>query len=209
MTFAFLGMFVASSAGEILFNRRKPTSCCTARSLRKRCCGPRLRVLVDVSLWLAVAFNLAGFFVGCGAPNGNGFFLPAHALSIALEALFCTGTVIMVYQLCLRWFGRERLENLMTAAQIVVSMGAVLAGQLLPQLMFRTDGQLLSDREQSWWILAMPPAWFAGIDDALTTGFPPRSWSFGDCRAGRDRRRVVGCLRPAGARLRRWLANNR
>ena len=78
----------------------------------------------------------------------------------------------------------------MTAAQIVVSIGAILASQLLPQLMFRTDGQLLSDHEQSWWILAMPPAWFAGIDDVLTTGFPLCPVFCRDCRWPRPMCRV-------------------
>ncbi|HEX4146662.1 MAG TPA: hypothetical protein VHY91_24380 [Pirellulales bacterium] len=179
LTFTFLGMFVASSAGEILFNREEADILLHRPITPKTLLWAKVRVLVDVSLWLAFAFNLAGFFVGCGVPNGNGFFLPAHALSIVLEALFCTGTVIMVYQLCLRWCGRERLENLMTAAQIVVSMGAIIAGQLVPQMMIRADGQPLGDAEQSWWILLLPPAWFAGIDDALTTGFPLRSCILG------------------------------
>jgi hypothetical protein len=116
-------MFVASSAGEILFNRQEADILLHRPIAPKTLLWAKVRVLVDVSLWLAFAFNLAGFYVGCGVPNGNGLFLPAHALSIMLEALFCTSTVIMVYQLCLRWCGRERLENLMTAAQIVVSMG--------------------------------------------------------------------------------------
>ena len=83
-------------------------------------------------------------------------------MSTALEALFCTGSVVLVYQLCLRWFGRERLEGLMTIAQVLVSVGAVLSGQILPQLVFRID-HVLNVGEIAWWINLLPPAWFAGV----------------------------------------------
>src|ERR1700733_2278712 len=88
MTFVFLGMFVASSAGEILFNKEE------ADILMHRPIGPKtmlwakIRVLVEVSLWLAGAFNLVGLFVGFGS-SGNWRFLIVHAFSTTLEALFC------------------------------------------------------------------------------------------------------------------------
>lgn len=174
MTFMFLGMFVASSAGEILFNKEE------ADILMHRPISPRamlwakIRILVEVSLWLAIAFNLVGLFVGFGL-SGNWRFPLVHLCSTALEALFCTGSVVLCYQLCLRWFGRERLEGLMTIAQVLVSVGAVLSGQLLPQLMFRLDG-VLDVGEASWWIGLVPPAWFAGFDDALAGSAMLGSW---------------------------------
>ena len=175
MTIMFLGMFVASSAGEILFNKEE------ADILLHRPIEPRtllwakIRVLVEVSLWLAIAFNLAGLFVGVFTPDGSWLFTPVHLLSTVLEALFCTSTVVMVYQLCLRWFGRERLEGLMTIAQILLSVGIVLSSQLLPRLMFRIH-DTLKPGETPWWINLLPPAWFAGIDDALVGTGSPNSW---------------------------------
>lgn len=175
MTFVFLGMFVASSAGEILFNPEE------ADILLHRPIEPRallwakVRVLVEVSLWMAAAFNLVGFFVGMQARDGGWLFLVAHVVSTSLEAVFCTSCVVMVYQLCLRWFGRERLEGLMTTAQVLISVGAVLSGQILPQFVMRFDkvGHL---NEPSWWIVFLPPAWFAGFDDALAGSGSGRSW---------------------------------
>ena len=64
--------------------------------------------------------------------------------------MFCTGCVVMVYQLCLRWFGRERLDGLMTTAQVLVSVGAVLSGQILPQMVTRID--IGSVNRTPWWI---------------------------------------------------------
>ncbi len=172
-TFVFLGMFVAASAGEILFNREE------ADILMHRPVEPRtllwakVRVLVEVSLWIAGAFNLVGMFVG-----GGWRFPIAHAVSTVLEALFCTGCVVLVYQLCLRWFGRERLDGLMTTAQVIVSVSAVLAGQILPRLTFGL-GRFGDFREQAWWVALLPPAWFAGMDDALAGSATPTAWLLG------------------------------
>ncbi len=178
MTFIFLGMFVASSAGEILFNREE------ADILMHRPIQPRdllwakIRVLVEVSLWLALAVNLAGFVVGVISPEGDWRFPFVHAFSLVLEALFTTSCVIMVYQLCLRWFGRERLDGMMTTAQVLISITAVIGGQIVPRVLFRLDGSDIATTE-SWWPLLLPPVWFAGIDDALAGSGVARSWVYG------------------------------
>jgi hypothetical protein len=177
MTFMFLGMFVASSAGEILFNKEE------ADILLHRPISPRMmlwskiRVLVEVSLWLAGAFNLAGLFAGLGSPDGGWRFPIAHLISTMMEALFCTGCVVLAYQLCQKWFGRERLEGLMTTAQVFVAVSAVLCGQILPRVIFRY-GHVLTMSETSWWIGLLPPAWFAGFDDAVGGSGGLTSWLF-------------------------------
>lgn len=174
-TFVFLGMFVAASAGEVLFNREE------ADILMHRPVGPRtllwakVRVIVEVSLWIAGAFNLAGIFVGLTSPDGGWRFPVAHAVSTVMEALFCAGCVVLVYQLCLRWFGRERLNGLMTTAQVIVSVAAVLAGQVLPRLT-RGIGGLVKFDERSWWVTLLPPTWFAGLDDALAGSGSGTAW---------------------------------
>lgn len=176
MTFLFLGMFVAASAGEILFNQDE------ADILMHRPVAPRsmlwskIRVLVEVSLWLSAALNLVSFFVGAFMPAGGWLFPIAHAISITLEALFCTGCVVLVYQLCLRWFGRERLDGLMTTAQVLVAISAALGGQLVPQLIQGMDGSY-DMGTASWWVSLLPPVWFAALDDALAGGGGARSWA--------------------------------
>jgi ABC-2 type transport system permease protein len=178
MTFMFLGMFVASSAGEILFNKEE------ADILLHRPIDPRtmlwskIRVLVDVSFWLAGAFNLGGIFAGLLCPDGSWRFPLIHIVSTALEALFCTGCIVLIYQLCLRWFGRERLEGLMTMVQVIVSVGFVLSGQILPRVVIRF-GDYLTPSESSWWIGLLPPSWFAGLDDAVAGSGALLSWILG------------------------------
>ena len=166
MTFVFIGMFVAASGGEVLFNKEESDILLHRPVTPRALLWAKVGVLVQVSLWLAAAFNLVGLFVGMAARDGSWLFLPAHGLSTILEALFCTGFVVMVYQLCLRWFGRERLDGIMTTAQVLVAVAAVIGGQLVPQLVMRvnfTPGVGL----YSWWLCLLPPAWFAALDDAL------------------------------------------
>ena len=96
-------------------------------------------------------------------------------MSTSLEALFCTGCVVLTYQLCLRWFGRERLEGLMTTTQVFVAIAAVLTSQLMPRMIMGTVGKM-SLAASSWWVCLLPPAWFAGMNDALAGGGGGRSW---------------------------------
>lgn len=168
-TMVFLGMFIASSAGEILFNQQE------AEILLHRPVEPRtllrakISVLAQVSLWLALAFNLAGLIGGTLNPRGSLLFLPAHLLSTCVSALFCCGGVVLAYQLCLRWFGRERLDNLMTTMQVIMAVGLMVAGQIVPQLI-RFMGPVHGINQASWWFVLLPPAWFAGLDTVLTGG---------------------------------------
>src|SRR5882757_4675005 len=69
MTFVFLGMFVASSAGEVLFNKEEADILLHRPVTPKAMLWAKIRVLVEVSLWIAFAFNLAGFFAGMSAPD--------------------------------------------------------------------------------------------------------------------------------------------
>jgi len=178
MTFVFLGMFVAASAGEVLFNKEEADILLHRPVTPRALLWAKTGVLVQVSLWLAGAVNLAGFFVGLGASDSGWLFPVAHVISTTLEALFCTSCVVLIYQLCLRWFGRERLEGLMTTAQVLVSIAAVLGGQLLPRMMMGSAGELMEPGSRSKWILLLPPAWFAGFDDAIAGSGAGHSWLY-------------------------------
>lgn len=175
MTFALLGFYVASSAGEVLFNEEE------ADILLHRPVEPaallwaRIAMLVQVSLWMAGAFNLAGMFVGLGARDGTLWFPFVHAASVVLSAVFTTAAVVVVYQLCLRWFGRERLDAFMTATQVIVSIAVVLGGQIVPQVLIHLEGTRIVMAER-WWVALLPPSWFAAIDDALAGSGAARSW---------------------------------
>jgi len=175
MTLMFLGMFVASSAGEVLFNKEEADILMHRPITPRALLWAKIGVLVQVSLWLAGAFNLVGLFAGVAAPDGGWLFPVAHAISTVLEALFCTSCVVLAYQLCLRWFGRERLDALMTTAQVLMAVAVVVASQAVPQLIGRVGG-MITVRLDSWWVWLLPPGWFAGLDDALVGSRATGSW---------------------------------
>lgn len=175
MTFVFTGMFVAASSGEVLFNKEEADILLHRPVMPRALLWAKVGVLVRVSLWLAAAFNAAGSVVGAFAPGGAWWYPLVHAVSTSVEALFCTALVVVVYQLCLRWFGRERLDGVMTTAQVLIAVGTVLSGQLLPRMMRSFDGKSVL-RVDAWWIGFLPPAWFAGFDDALAGSRAAGSW---------------------------------
>ncbi|WP_035612363.1 hypothetical protein [Haloferula sp. BvORR071] len=165
-TLLFLGMFIATSAGEILFNKDE------AEILLHRPIEPRtllwakVTVLMRVSLWIACAFNLAGAIAGSVTAKGAPFFAPVHFVSICISALFCAGSVVLLYQLCLRWFGRERLDNLMTTAQVLLAVVIVVASQMVPHLVLGMKGRM-DPLVGKPWLSLLPPAWFASLDEVL------------------------------------------
>ena len=174
MTFAFVGMFVAASGGEILFNKEEADILLHRPVASRTLLWAKIGVLVQVSLWLAGAFNLTGLFVGIVARDGGWLFPVVHCVSVTLEALFCAACVVVVYQLCLRWFGRERLEGLMTTAQVIVGVVIVMGSQLVPHVL--RLGLMNNLKFDSWWIVLIPPAWFAGMDDAIAGSGSAGSW---------------------------------
>lgn len=165
MTLVFLAMFVASSTGEVLFNVHESEILLHRPVTPRELLWAKVAVLIQVSIWLAGAFNVPGLVAGLVMPDGGWAYIPAHILSTLLQSLFCTGFVVLGYQLCLRMFGRELLNNVMTTVQVLVAIAAVLGGQIAPQLIGHADNIHLSTN--SWWITLLPPAWFAGLDDAI------------------------------------------
>lgn len=166
MSFLFLGMFVASSAGEVLFNKEEADILLHRPVTAKAMLWAKIGVLVQVSLWLALALNLIGLMVGIGARDGGWLYPVAHVISTVVEALFCTGLIVLTYQLCLRWFGRERLDGLMTTAQVFISIFVIVGAQLLPRLMGNVT-HTTATYLNSWWLAFLPPMWFASFDDAI------------------------------------------
>ncbi len=177
LTLVFLGMFVGTSAGEVLFNMEEGDILLHRPIDPSELLWAKIAVLVQVSLWLAGAFNLVGFGVDAWG-EGTPWFILAHAVSLTLEALFCTGGVVLMYQLCLRWCGREKLDAVLTAVQTLVAIAAVLAGQIVPRLLIYV-GSGLEVNPGRWWIMLLPPAWFASLDDALVGTHRPLSFGLG------------------------------
>lgn len=166
MSLFFLGMFIAASAGEILFNKDEAEILLHRPVDSRTLLWAKVAVMVRISLWLACAFNVVGLFVGTFGPKGSLLYAPVHLLSTCMAALFCSGSVVLLYQLCLRWFGRERLDNIMTTTQLLLAV-ALVVGSQLSQFVIPALGSLANPAGK-WWLFLLPPAWFAGLDDVLT-----------------------------------------
>src|SRR4029077_16946990 len=103
---------VASSAGEVLFNYEEPDILLHRPVTPRALLWAKIAVLLQISLYLSGAFNLVGLLVGVLSPHGSLWFPLVHATSTVLEAVFCAASIVLGYELCLRWLGRERLEGL-------------------------------------------------------------------------------------------------
>src|SRR4029434_1742411 len=70
----------------------------------------------------------------------------------------------------------ERLDTLMTAAQVVMAVVIAAGAQLAPQLINRLEGRLQFS-EDAWWLGFLPPIWFAALDDAVMGNGTTGSWA--------------------------------
>jgi hypothetical protein len=171
LAFLMVGMNLATTGGQLLFNPEE------AEVLLHRPIEPRsllsakLQTVGCFSLAMAVAINLAGLIVGAVDTAAGWRFLPAHVVSLALEVLFTCGFIVLAYNLCLRWLGRERLDNFMTAVQVVLAVGIMAGGQIVPRVLGGLD---FAHLQVPQWMLVFPPVWFAALDEVLTGNFTPQ-----------------------------------
>jgi hypothetical protein len=179
-TLMFIGMFVAASAGEALFNKDEADILMHRPIESKALLWAKVSVMTQIALWLAGSFNLVGFVVGALVAQGKIMFVASHAVSLTLETLFCIGLVVVMYQVCLRWLGKERLDGILTTAQTAVSMLIVFGSQMAPRLLMQ-PGNRIGAVLDSWWVFLLPPAWFAGIDDALAGEHGRNAWALAGC----------------------------
>jgi len=175
ITFLALGMFVASSAGEALFNKEESEILMHRPVTSQMLLRAKSTVLVQISLYMAFAVNLVGLGIGITASDGGLLFPFVHLVSTVESALFCIGIVVLMYQLCLRWIGRERLEGVMTTMQVVVIVCITVGSQVLPRVMGMNRGVGQIDAG-AWWLKLLPPTWFAALDDAVAGTRSSNSW---------------------------------
>lgn len=175
MTFLMLGMYVASSSGEALFNKDESEILMHRPVTSKDLLRAKSAVLIEVSLYLAAGINLAGTVAGAFASNGGWLFPVVHILSTFEEALFTTGVVVLVYQLCLKWLGREKLEGVMTTMQVLMMVAFTVGSQILPRLVTYGHGIGVANLS-AWWVKLIPAMWFASLDDAVAGSRSGASW---------------------------------
>lgn len=170
MTLLFASLTLAGSVGTMLFVREeaeillhRPVA--AAELLRAKCA-----VLVTFSLLLALALNAIGLVTSFWNAGNVWWFPAAHVLTTLLLMLFSAALIVLVYNVCLRWFGRERFENLLTLVQVLVTIMMVVGAQLVPRAL---DSEMLKNLDATGPLaLALPPVWFGALDMLLCAALP-------------------------------------
>lgn len=171
-TLLFAALTLASSLGAVLFVREE------AEILLHRPVQPgqilraKSMALVGYSLLLALALNLAGIFTSFFNPGNAPWFFVAHAVTTVLLMVWSAALVVLLYNACLQRFGRERLDNLLTLVQVLMSIAMVVGSQLLPRCMAAVEQADF----QSAWVFLLPPLWFAALDMVLCGIDTARLW---------------------------------
>ncbi len=166
-TFMFASLTLASSAGTMLFMKEEAEILLHRPVTPQQLLRAKCAVLAGFALMLALALNLAGFVAGLWCKGASWRFIPAHLLSTALLMLLSASSIVLVYNACLKWFGRERLDNLLTTLQSLLTVVMIMGGQIMPRVM-HLDAFKHFDHITGW-MLALPPLWFGALD-ALISG---------------------------------------
>jgi len=128
----------------------------------------KMGTLVGFTFLLAFALNLFPSFLGLAAADARWWFPLIHLASVLLLTVLACASVVCVYGLVLRLFGRERFENLAVWAQVGMILMVVGGFQILPRML---DGRGPGELEAiAKWLLPTPPGWFAAFDAWLGGG---------------------------------------
>ncbi|MFN0129276.1 MAG: hypothetical protein ACKV19_21620 [Verrucomicrobiales bacterium] len=165
-TLMMVGIMMAGSSGTLLFNAEEADILLHRPVTPRALLGAKVWVMVVMGVALAVSLNLVGLGLGVFGRGGTWLFAPAHLLALVLQVVFAASLVTLAYGLCLRWFGRERLDNFITAAQVMVAVGAMVGGQLVPRALAKMDSQAMEEAMR--WMVVLPPSWFGALVAVLT-----------------------------------------
>ncbi len=171
-TFLFASLTLAGNAGTKLFMREEAEILLHRPVRPEQLLRAKSFVLVAFALILAGALNTIGLVTGFWSKGSTWAFAPAHAVSTLLLMVFSAALIVLVYNLCLKWFPRERFENLLTMLQTLLVVVMVTSGQLMPRLI---DMEALQQFDPTHgWGLLLPPVWFGALDVLLSGALP---WS--------------------------------
>lgn len=165
-TFMFASLSLASNAGTMLFMREESEILLHRPITSQQLLRSKVSVLVGFSLLLALSLNFIGLIVGCWSKGATWRFIPAHLISTVLLMVFSASCIVLVYNMCLKWFGRERLDNLLATLQTLLSVLMIVSSQMVPRMFGSNAMQNL--KQLDGWALALPPVWFGALDSLLS-----------------------------------------
>jgi hypothetical protein len=170
MTLMFASLSLATGVGQMLFVREE-SEILLHRPIRpEQLLRAKVHVLVVYSVVLAMALNLISWIVATFCKGFGWRWLLAHGLSTTLLMVASAAGTVLVYQLCLRWFGRERLDNLLATMQALMAIVMAFGSQLVPRL--AGNKSFAGFTEVDGLLLLAPPVWFGAFDAWLCGAMP-------------------------------------
>jgi hypothetical protein len=165
MTLFVVGTAALGEASDVLFSTSEnevlghkpilPATLVTAKAIS----------ISVFTLLLAGALNLGSTIALCLMPGASAAAPFAHVASVLLSTIFASAAVVCLYGLIARVLGRERLQRVITWAQIASTVFLAVGFQVVPRLLDARNGfdlaGLLHGPLLVWFV---PPCWFAGFD---------------------------------------------
>ncbi len=147
---------VVTSPDDFLILAHRPVSSRTFFAVK---CSNLLfyTLLIDLALTLMPA--LVGWTLS-GAPWQFPFVYMACSV---MSGVFVAAGVAAVYGLLLQRINYERFKDLLAWCQVLFTLVFFLGYQLIPRLLGRAQGFHLD--HLPWAVAALPPAWFAGLNE--------------------------------------------
>lgn len=162
LTLMFASLSLAAGVGQMLFVREEAEILLHRPIRPEQLLRAKVHVLVVYSVLLAMALNLIGWVVAAFFQGFGWRWLLAHGLSTTLLMVASAAGTVLVYQLCLRWFGRERLDNLLATLQALLAIVMAFGSQMVPRL--AGNKNFAGFTEVDGLLLLAPPAWFGAFD---------------------------------------------
>jgi hypothetical protein len=165
MTLFVVGTAAMGEASDVLFSTSEnevlghkpilPATLVTAKAIS----------ISAFTLLLAGALNLGPTIALCFVDRARAAAPFAHVASVLLSTVFASASVVCLYGFIARLLGRERLQRVITWAQVASTVFLAVGFQIVPRLLDARSGfdiaGLLHGSLLVWFV---PPCWFAGFD---------------------------------------------
>lgn len=168
-TLVLVGGYAFHAAGNMLADRREASVLCFRPVSLRAVIWAKTTVLAEVALVMAGAFNLVG--LGMFTVRGRAGLAAAHAVATVINVMFCLGCALLYHEGRVLWRARRWSRGIgvlaLAGVAAVVVYGAQVGWLRLGHLLVHGPARFL-----------FPPAWFAGLDEALRGG-AGNAWALG------------------------------
>jgi hypothetical protein len=160
-TLIVVALAIVIESGNVLFNESEADVIGHLPVGSKTVFMAKVINLFAFTLLLAIPANLFPTICGIAAARSGWRFIPAYLISSASMAVFASTLIVTVYGLLMRYVSRERFDNIITYCQVGLALVFIVGYQVMPRLVEKY--QFGVDTQLHWYLLLLPPTWFAGL----------------------------------------------